>query len=132
LDIVCPIEVKEDSSIQESDFIILTTMDFVVASTYLHDGDVNKIVNEMGWVRVGSMHDIKMELVPYLKPMDRAQVKIKGFDLSIVVKEFQGKGDTLWPWALRVNVHVLSRDMTPVALRQVILPMIPSDIREHC
>ena len=128
-DIVCPIENKGDVAIPEGDLINLTIMDFVVAPTYLHNGDVNKIVNEVGWARVGSMDDIKMELVPYLKPKDRAQVKLKGFDLSRVVKEFQGKGDTLWPWALRVNVRVLSRDMTPVALGQVILPMIPSDIR---
>lgn len=129
LDILCSMENKGDSAIQEGDFIILTTMDFVVAPTYLHNGDVNKIVNEVGWGRVRSMDEIKMEIVPYLKPKDHAQIKIKGFNLGTIVKEFSGKEDTLWPWALRVNVRVVSRDMTPVALGQVVLPVIPADSR---
>lgn len=128
-DILCPIENKGNSAIQEGDFIILTTIDFVVAPTYLHNGDVSKIVNEVGWGRVGSMDDIKLGIVPYLRPQDRAQIKIKGFNLGRVIKEFNGKEDTLWPWALRVNVRVLNRDMTPVALEQVVLPVIPADSR---
>ena len=128
-DILCSIENKGDSAIQEGDFIILTTIDFAVAPTYLHNGDVNKIVNDVGWGRVASMDDIKMERVPYLRSQERAQIKIKGFNLGRVVKEFNGKEDTLWPWALRVNVRVLSREMTPVVLGQVVLPVIPADGR---
>lgn len=67
--------------------------------------------------------------MPFLRPHDHAQLKLKGFDLDKVIKEFNGEGDTLWPWALRVNVRVLDREMTAVALGRVVLPLFPADKR---
>lgn len=128
-DVLCHIENKGDSTIQEGDFIILTTIDFIIAPTYLYSGDVQKIIQDHNWGRVGSVDDVKMEKVPYLNPGDRAQIGIKSFNLGKALKQFDGDGDTLWPWALRMNVHVMNRDMTRVAVGQAILPMIPSDRR---
>ncbi len=128
-DVVCQIENKSDSAIQEGDFIILTTIDFIIAPTYLYQGDVHKIIQDHNWGRVNSVDDVKIEKVPYLKPGERAQIGIKGFNLGKTLKQFDGEDDTLWPWALRVNVRVLSRDMTQVALGQAILQMIPGDGR---
>jgi hypothetical protein len=115
--------------IQHGDFIVLTTIDSVVAPTYLHGGDVNKIINEVGWSRVVAMDEVKMEIVPYLEAKGSTKEKIEGFKLGSLLKQFRGEDDTLWPWALRVNVRVLTRDMTQVAIGQAILPMIPSDRR---
>lgn len=128
-DILYLIENTGSSVIQQGDFIVLTTIDSVVAPTYLHGGDVNKIINEVGWARVAAMDDVKMEMVPYLEAKGSAKAKIEGFELGGLLKQFSGEDDTLWPWALRVNVRVLTRDMTQVAVSQATLPMIPSDRR---
>ncbi len=128
-DVLCHIENKGDSTIQQGDFIILTTLESVVAPTYLHGGDLKAIMNEVHWLRETAVDDVKMEEVPYIQPKGSAPVKIKGFNLGNLLKQFNGEEDTLWPWALRINVHIMNRDMTRVALGQAILPMIPSDRR---
>lgn len=128
-DVLCEIDNKGDSAIQDSDFIILTTVDFIIAPTYLYQGDVQRIIQDHNWGRVNTVDDIKMEKVPYLEPKGTTKVKIEGLELGNLHKQFNGEDDTLWPWALRVNVRVLSRDMTQVALGQAILQMIPDDRR---
>jgi hypothetical protein len=75
------------------------------------------------------MDDLRLEPVPYLLPGEHAELKLKNFDLGKVLKEFDGKDDTLWPWALRVNVQILNRDMTSVALGRAILPLFPENNR---
>lgn len=128
-DVLCQIKNESDSAVQDGEFIILTTIDFVVAPTYLHNGDVEKIINEVGWGRLVTMDDVKMEKVHYLRPKETAEIKIKGFHLGRLLKLYNGEDDTLWLWVLRVNVRVLSRDMTQVGLGQAILQMIPADRR---
>ncbi len=128
-DVICHIENKGDSAIQDGDFIILTTVESVVAPTYLHGGDMESIINEGRWSREAKVDDVKTERVPYLKPKESVRLKIKGFHLGSLLKTYNGKDDTLWPWALRVNIHVLNRDMTQVAHGRAILPMIPADSR---
>jgi hypothetical protein len=128
-DVLCTIENQADTVIQEGDLVVLTTVDFIVAPTYAYSGDVNKVIEDHNWSRVGSMDDLRLERVPFLRPHDHAQLKLKGFDLAKVVKEFNGKEDTLWPWAVRVNVRVLNREMTPIALARAILPVFPADKR---
>jgi len=51
-DVVCQLENVSDSSVQDGDFIALVAMEFIVAPTYLHNGDVNKIMNEVSWARM--------------------------------------------------------------------------------
>ena len=75
------------------------------------------------------MDDLRLERVSFLRHHDHAQLKLKGFDLGKVIKEFNGNDDTLWPWALRVNVWVLNREMRSMALGRVILPVFPADNR---
>jgi hypothetical protein len=128
-DVLCTIENKADSAIQEGDLVVITTVDFIVAPTYVYSGDVNKVIEDHSWGRVGSMDDLRLERVPFLRPYDHAQLRLKGFDLGKVIKEFNGKDDTLWPWALRVNVRILNREMTSISVGQVILPLYPADNR---
>ena len=128
-DVICQIRNEGLSAIQDGDLIILTTLESVVAPTYLHGGDLKAIMNEVHWSREAAVDDLKLEKVPYLQSNSTAQIEIKGFDLGNLLQQFNGENDTLWPWALRVNVRILSRDMTQVALGQVVLPMIPADSR---
>lgn len=128
-DVLCTIENKSDSAIQHGDLFALTTVEFILAPTDAYSGDVNKVIEANTWGRIVPMDDLRLEPVPYLLPGDHAELKLKNFDLGKVIKEFDGKDDTLWPWALRVNVQILNRDMTSVALGRAILPLFPENNR---
>ncbi len=128
-DIVCQLENVSDSSVQDGDFMALATVEFIVAPTYLHNGDVNKIMNEVSWARMVTFDDLKMEVVPYMAKGGKSQIKLTDFRLEALLKSFSDEGETLWPWVLRANIHILNRDMVQVAQGQVIMPMLPSDKR---
>jgi hypothetical protein len=127
-DVLCTVENKTDAVIQEGDFLVVTTVDFTVAPTYAYAGDINKLIAGHTFSRL-PMDDLKFAHVPYLRPHDQAQLRLKGFELGQVLKQFDGTEHTLWPWALRVNVRVMNREMTPVMLDQITLPIFPSDKR---
>lgn len=128
-EVVVMLQNISDSSVQDADFIALTTIDFVISPTYLYQGDVRKILQNGNWGRLGSVSDVKMETVPYVKPGEGVEVRIKGFNLSDLPLAYNGQDHTLWPWALRVNVHVMNREMRRVAFGQATLRMIPADNR---
>jgi len=128
-DVVCQLENVSDSSVQHGDFMALVTMEFIVAPTYLHNGDVDKIMKEVSWGHIVTFDDLKMEVVPFIAKGEKSQIKFKDFSLEHFLKNFNGEDDTLWPWVLRANIHILNRDMVRVAQGQVIMPMIPSDKR---
>jgi hypothetical protein len=44
-----------------------------------------------------------------------------------VVDSFYDKDEILWAWALRVNVHIMDRNMKQIANGAAILPMLPAD-----
>jgi hypothetical protein len=46
-----------------------------------------------------------------------------------MLAEYNGQDHTLWPWGLKVNVHVVNREMKRVALGQTTLRIIPADGR---
>ena len=110
-------------------FIAVTTFDFVVAPTYLFQGDVAQIFRNGDWGRLVSVDDVKMETVPYVKSSESVELRIKGFNLSDLLASYNGQDHTLWPWGLRVNVHVINREMRRVALGQTTLRIIPTDSR---
>jgi hypothetical protein len=128
-DVVCQLENVSDSSVQDGDFIALVTMEFIVAPTDLHNGDVNKIMDEVSWARIVTFDDLKMEVVPFMAKGEKNQIKLKGFNLEALLKSFSDEDETLWPWVLKANIHIMNRDMVRVAQGQVIMPMIPSDKR---
>lgn len=128
-DVVVHLENVSESSIQDSDFIVLTTMDFVIAPTYLYEGDVRRILREGNWSRLGSVDDVKMATMPFIKSSEIAGLRINGFNLGNLLGEYNGQDHTLWPWGLRVNVHVMDRQMNRVVSGQSSLRIIPADKR---
>lgn len=128
-DVVVRLQNTSDSSIQDADFIAVTTFDFVVAPTYLFQGDVAQILRNGDWGRLVSVDDVKIETVPYVKSSESVELRIKGFNLSDLLASYNGQDHTLWPWGLRVNVHVINREMRRVALGQTTLRIIPTDSR---
>ena len=125
-DLICQVQNVSDSAIQHGEYIVLATMEFVVAPTYLRNGDVNKIMKEGSWGRVGSFDDFKTAVIPFMIEGEKKQITIKDFNLGAVLKHYSGSDDTLWPWAMRANIHILNRDTVRVAQGQVTMPIIPS------
>ena len=128
-DVLMRLQNISPSSVQEADFIALTTMDFVIAPTYLYQGDATKILKNGNWSRLISVDDVKMETVPYVQSGEVVELRIRGFNLNKLLEDYNGQDHTLWPWGLRVNVHVINREMSRIAFGQATLRMIPSDNR---
>jgi len=40
---------------------------------------------------------------------------------------FYNKDEILWAWALRVNIHIIDRNMKQIANGAAVLPMLPAD-----
>jgi len=76
-----------------------------------------------------SVDDVKMATVPFVKSSEIAELRIKSFNLGDLLAEYNGQDHTLWPWGLRVNVHVMDRQMNRVVLGQSSLRIIPADKR---
>jgi hypothetical protein len=128
-DVLIRLQNISPSTVQDADFIALTTMEFVIAPTYLYQGDAMKILQNGNWSRLISVDDAKMETVPYVKSGDVVELRIKDFNLNKLLEDYNGHDHTLWPWGLRVNVHVMNREMSRVAFGQATLRIIPADNR---
>jgi hypothetical protein len=128
-DVLMRLENNGPSAVQDADFIVLTTMEFVIAPTYLHQGDAKKILQNGHWSRLISADDVKMGIVPYVKSGDVVELRIRDFNLKNVLEEYNGQDHTLWPWGLRINLHIMDRDMSRVAFAQATLRLVPSDKR---
>lgn len=115
--------------LQDADFIALTTLESIIAPTYLYQGDAEKVLQNGNWSRLVSGDDVKMKPVPYVQSGDIVELRIGGFNLNDLLATFNGQDDTLWPWGLRVNVYVIDRTMTKVAHGQANLTLIPADNR---
>jgi hypothetical protein len=119
--VICQVEYKGDLAIKNADFIALTSLDFLVAPDNQPPSDLSHIDT-----RLMTMNDVRMELVPYLKSKESAQIKFKDFDLSEQIKMFNEEDDINWAWAVKVNIYILNRDMALVTQGQSVLPLIPA------
>ncbi len=130
-DIVCEIE---NAGALANDYVVLTHGEFIVApKDEYSEANLGKLKDEVSWGQVTTMNDIKMELVSHLLPKETRRVKIRGFNIGRVARDFSSSDERLWPWLLRMNVRVESRDGVSLAKGQAILPLVPArfDIRRR-
>jgi hypothetical protein len=128
-DIVCEIENKGNSS---SDFVVLTSGDFIVAPRNKYsEADLGKLVEEVSWGRVTSMNDLKAKVVKHLKPGETRKIIFENFNIGDVIKDFSSGYDSLWAWLFRINVRVENRDGEKIVERQAILPIIPKRVKTN-
>lgn len=131
-DVVC--EVVGGSDTLSGDYFLLTTIDFLVApvrSGY-EQMDDKTLGSSVGWGQVSEMRDLVGASIYGLRPDETKRVTIKGLDLSPVPEAFpmRDAGD-LWPWLVRVTVHVQDRSGKQIAFAERILRLSPSSARKR-
>jgi hypothetical protein len=119
-DVIAVVKNKGHSSVQDGQFILLTTLDFVVApNAPLNEAD--KIIKEYSWSRDGLVDDVKLAHVPFLESDKTARIEFKGFDLSKSNKVLSDRDMIERVWAIKVTVHVLDRNMVEIMRRDAVV-----------
>jgi hypothetical protein len=116
----------------EEDFVVWTTIDFLVApATRKYEGmDINQLGASVSWGQVTEMHDVRAAEVHSLHAGQTTHLTMSGFDLGPVMAAFPiGDAGNLWPWLMRVTIHVQDRDGKPIAQAERIVRLWPDSVR---
>jgi len=130
-DVSC--EVVGGSDVLTGDYFLWTTVDFLVAplTRAYEQMDNNKLASSVGWGQVMEMRDLKTTPIYFLRPNEARQVAVKDLDLSPALAAFYvGDAGELWPWLMRVTVHVQNRSGKQMAVAERTLRLLPSSARK--
>jgi hypothetical protein len=131
-DVTC--EVVGGLDVFTGDYFLWTTLDFLVApvTRTFEQIDNNELASNIGWGQVTEMQDFKATPIYSLRPDEARHVVVKELDLKKVLAAFPARGDGgLWPWLLRLTVHVQDRSGKQVAVAERILRLSPSSTRKN-
>ncbi len=121
-EVVC--ELKGESDLSAGDFLLWTAVDFFVApvTQEYEEVEADQIGPNAGWDRSAEIQD--------LKPLTR-RVAIKEFDLAKVLASFPvGSPDSLWPWFVRLKIHVQDRTGRQIGSAERIVRLSPDSVRK--
>jgi hypothetical protein len=130
-DVECAIVGGEDDHF--SDYFVWTTVDFLVAPVtrayeQMSDGALSSSV---GWGQMAEMRDLKATPINLLRPGESRKVAIKELDLSPVLSAFPvGEDGELWPWLIRVVVHLQYRSGKQLTSAVRTLRLVPNSARK--
>ena len=130
-DVSC--EVVGGSDVLTGDYLLWTAIDFLVASVTRANEqmDDQKLSSSIGWGQVTEMQDLNATAIYLLKPGETRRVVMKGLDLSTVLAAFPvGNSGELWPWLVRVTLHIQDRSGKQIAVAQRTLRLSPCATRE--
>jgi hypothetical protein len=129
-DVIC--KVRGDLSLSNEDFLLWTSVDFLVApltETY-ERMDSEQIGLSVSWGQMTEMDDFKSAPIYSLGAGETRRVVVKDFDLAKTLASFPADGsDNLWPWLVRVNVHIQDRAGKQVASALKIVRLWPDSGR---
>lgn len=131
-DVACQVVGGQD--VLTNDYVLWTTVDFLVAPVAPQFGrmDNDKLSSSVGWGQIAEMRDLKAIPIYDLRPDEERQVLVKELDLSAVLASFPvGNAGNLWPWLLRITVHVQDRSGKQRAVAQKTLQLSPNLVRGH-
>lgn len=130
-DVECEIVGGEDDHF--GDYFVWTTVDFLVAPVtraYEQMGN-GALSSSVGWGQMAEMRDLKATPINLLRPGESRKVAVKGLDLSPVLSAFPvGEDGELWPWLIRVVVHVQDRSGKQLTSAERILRLVPNSARK--
>ena len=109
-DVVC--EISGELDLSTEDFFLWTTVDFLVApvTEAYEKMDIDQTGSSVSWSQVTEMHDLKAVPIYLLRAGETRRVVIKDFDLKRALASFPvGNAGNLWPWLLRINIHIQDR-----------------------
>ena len=119
-DVIAIVRNNSRSSIQDSSFILLTTLDFIVAPNGPLSG-ADKIIKGDSWARDTLVDDVKLGLVPFIETGKAARIEFKSFNLRRTNKILSERDTIERVWAMKVTVHILNRNMVEVAHKDTVL-----------
>jgi hypothetical protein len=132
-DVIC--KVRGDLSLSTENFLLWTSVDFLIApltETY-EKMDNEQIGLSVSWGQLTEMDDFKSAPIYSLDAGETRRVVVKDFDLTKTLASFSADhSDNLWPWLVRVNVHIQDRAGKQVASANKIVRLWPdSGRRSH-
>jgi hypothetical protein len=130
-DVECKVVGGDDLT---GDYFLWTTVDFLLAPVtraYEQMGD-NELGSSVGWGQVMEMRDLKATPIYFLRSNETRLVTVKGLDLHEVLAAFPvGDAGELWPWLMRVKVHVQDRHGKQMVVAERALRLSPSAGRRN-
>jgi hypothetical protein len=130
-DVEC--EIVGGADVLAADYFVWTTVDFLVApvTRAYEQMDNGTLSSSVGWGQVTEMRDLKATPMYRLRPGESRRVAIKDLDLNPVLAAFPvGEDGELWPWLIRVTVHVQDRSGKQLASAERTLRLAPSSARK--
>ena len=130
-DVECEIVGGEDDHF--GDYFVWTTVDFLVAPVtraYEQMGN-GALGSSVGWGQMAEMRDLKATPINLLRPSESRKVAVMGLDLSPVLSAFPvGEDGELWPWLIRVVIHVQDRSGKQLTSAERALRLLPNSARK--
>jgi hypothetical protein len=126
-------EVIGGRDVLTDDYFLWTTVDFLVSPvTHAYEQMNNdELASSVGWGQVMEMRDLKAIPIYAVRPDESRPVVVKDLDLGTVLAAFPvGNAGELWPWLVRVTVHVQDRSGKQLAAAERILRLSPSPARK--
>jgi hypothetical protein len=130
-DVEC--EIVGGADLSPGDYFLWTTVDFLVApATRAYEQmDNSTLGSSVGWGQVGEMRDLKAMPIYFLRRGESRQASVKDLNLDPVLAAFPvGDAGELWPWLIRVTVHVQDRSGTQLTSAERTLRLSPSSARK--
>jgi len=127
----CEIVGGEDD--YSGEYLLWTTVEFLVApvTRAYEQMDTGTLSSSVGWAQVTEMRDLKTTPIYYLRPGESQKVAISGLDLRQVLAAFPvGEDGELWPWLVRVTVHVQDRSGKQLTSAERTVRLTPSSARK--
>jgi hypothetical protein len=114
------------------DFLLWTSIDFLVApvtDTY-KKMDTEQIGSSVAWGQLAEMDDFKSAPIYSLGAGETRRVVVKDLDLTKTLASFSvDNSDNLWPWLLRINIHIQDRAGKQIASAVKIVRLWPDSVR---
>ncbi|MGC2673895.1 MAG: carboxypeptidase-like regulatory domain-containing protein, partial [Candidatus Acidiferrum sp.] len=125
-------EVSGELDLNTSDFFLWASIDFLVApvTEAYEKMDIAQTGSSVSWGQVTEMEDLKAVPIYLLRAGETRRVVVKDFDLEKVLTSFPvGNAGNLWPWLLRINIHIQDRAGKQIASAAHIVRLWPDLVR---
>ena len=93
--------------------------------------DDGELASNVSWGQMPEMRDFRAAPVYWLRPDETRQVVVKDLDLRPILATFPvGADSQLWPWLVRITVHVMDRSGKRITDAERIVRLVPTSARK--
>lgn len=125
-------DVKGEPIPNSDELVVWTTIDFIVApaSRANEKLEISQLATDGTWAQITGMRDVQATVLNGFLSLEPTHIVFSESKLGPVLSAFPlGDAGNLWPWLMRVNVHVQDRDGKLVAHAERIVRLWPSRAR---